>query len=652
MKKIFFMKLFLSSFFIFSQETLKDEHKDSSKVETLEEIRIIKSKRKAGVYKLQLPKEILKNETLNKTLRRIENITLDNNKTVYFKGKKIKNYIYNDNPITQDEFFKLLSENIVSFQIIENYFNLSNGETELVIKINDSNGNIDNIKGSIEGTLGLLQEFNFYGLNLSYKKNKFSTILNISNLKNVSNNNSEETYNENTLNYSNHRVLYQPFFSMLNIFEIDKSSSILLRNKYSAVDENRSSTFPDLSNVSYFFLIRDYNLNIRYEKKTAKELEYKLNLDYITNNNKIENNLNKSCQKFTEWTLSSTISKTINKLSIQCALVLTYRDYFFNNISDISSINKVKQNIITPFVSFSYEINNNNSLVFGNRFQFSKDNTNDDVFYKYNYYLPNFTYFSRFDSIVDIEFNYKRYVIRPNVRSISNFTYQDFNNNSTINPSYIKPEINNFLSLDFVKNIKKANITLNFSYLSSSNNINTLNKLNEYNMVSTNTNLDFYNSKSISTSLSFKFYKETRFNLNYSYTKLKMEKDKKTKGGFTNYLDLSITGNIDKNTMYSFNSYYIDRFYDFNLYRSVKPDFSFSISRNFIKDKLNINLEYRNILNNDANRMLRLTDNTNKYDLNNINISNMILVNASYNFGKSFKLNRKYIRNINSDMKL
>ncbi|BFM43802.1 hypothetical protein CFS9_24430 [Flavobacterium sp. CFS9] len=649
MKKKITLLFVIKSFLVFSQETVKNEWADSSKVETLQEIKIIKNRRKAGIYKLHLPKEILKNENMGKTLRRVENITLDNSKTVYFKGKKIKNYIYNDKVITQEEFFKLLSENIVSFQIVENYFNLSNGETELVIKVKDNNGNVDNIKGTVDGTLGLLQEFNFLGLNLFYKKNKFSTILNISNLKNVSDNSSEEMFNDKTLNYSNHRVLYQSNFSMLTIFEIDKSSSLSLRNKYSIVDENRRSIFPDLSEASYFFLIRDYNTNLRYEKKTENNLEYKLNLDYVSNNNKIENTSNKSNQKFTEWTFSSSVSKSIDKLYIQSALVLTCRNYVFDNVTNRS---EVKQNIVTPFISFSYDLNPNNSLSFGNRFQFSQDKVNHEAVFDHNFYLPNFTYFSKFDSIVDLEFNYKRYVVRPSIRSISNFTYQDFNNNSIVNPSYLEPEINNSFSLDLVKNIKKVDITLNFGYLTSSNNISVVNELNDYKMISENTNLDSYNSSSVGTSVSFKFYKESRFNLNYSYTKLKMKKENEIYEGFVNYLDLSVSGNIDKSTMYSINSYYIDRFYDFNLYRSVKPDISFSLSRNFLKDRLNINLEYRNILNTDANRMLRFTNNTNYYALDNRNTSHMILVNASYNFGKTFKVNRKYIRNINSDMKL
>jgi hypothetical protein len=654
MKKSILFILILCSYFSFSQGVVKSEYKDSSEVETLKEIVVVKNKRKAGVYKLQLPKDILKNETLDKTLRRIEYVTLDNNnKTVYFKGREIKNYIYNDKVITQDDFLKLLSENIISFQIIENYFNMSTGASELVIKLTDSNGNVDNIKGAFDGAYALLQEFNWYGLNLNYKKNKFSTILNISNLKNVSDNSSEETYNNNTLNYSNHRVLHQPRFSMLNIYEIDVSSSISLRNKYSIVDENVISYYPDLSNSNYFFRIQDYNMNVRYEKKLVNSLEYKLNLDYISNNNKIENenenSLNKSNQNFKEWTMSSSVAKTINKLYIQSALVLTYRDYFFDNVTDVSQI---RQNIITPFVSFSYDINSNNSLIFGSKFQFSEDKINKKSVVENNYYLPNFTYFSKFESIVDMEFNYKRNVIRPNIRSISNFTYQDYNNNSIVSPAYLESEINDSFLLEFSKEIKKINVTLDFGYIESSNNLSDDNSLNGYNMVIEKVNLDLCKNIYIGTSVSFKFLKESRFNVNYSYSKIKMKKDNNLNEGFVNNIDFSVSGVINKSIIYSLNSYYIDRFYDFNLYRSAKPDFSFSVSKNFLKDNLNISLEYRNILNYEANRMLRFTDNGDEYVLKNNNTSNMILFSASYNFGKSFKMQRKYIQNINSDMKL
>lgn len=649
MKRVIFIVLILNSFFSVSQELLKEESKDSSNVEVLEEIKIVQSKRKAGVYKLQLPKEILKNETLDKTLRRIENITLDSNKMVYFKGRKVKNYIYNDKVITQEEFFKLLSENIVFFQIITNYFNLSTGETELVIKVIDNQGAVNKVKGSIDATLGLLQEFNFYGFNLFFKRNKFSTILNASYLKNITENSSKEIYNSNALEYSNHRVLYQPYLSMLNIYEIDKSSTISLRNKFSMVDENRNSIFPDSSVASFFFLIRDYNMNLRYEKRTENKMEYKLNLDYILNDNKIENTINKSKQQFIEWTFGSEISKTFQKLYIQSALVLTYRHYTFDNTLNRS---EVEQKVVTPFLGFNLDINNNNSLVFGNRFQFYEDKVDSDVaIYNNSFYLPNFSYFSKLESIADIEFNYKRYIVRPSVRSISNFTYKDFNNNLIESPSYIKPEVNDAFSLEFVKDVKKVNVTLELGYLASKNNISVVNKLNGYNMVSQNVNLDEYNNVYVGSSVSFKFFKESRFNLNYRFTEIKMRNGTENHNGRTNYFDLSISGNINSETFYSFNSYYIDRFYDFNLYRSVKPDLSFSVSRNFLKEKINVNLEYRNILNTDANRVLRFRDNNNYYVLDNKNVSNMILLNVSYNFGRSFKTNRKFIRNINLDMK-
>ena len=599
-----------------------------------------------------IPKKILENETLEKTIKRVSFITIDNNKNLYFKGKKISNFIFNDKPITVDEFNKLNIDEVKNIYIVSNNFNQATGEVESVIKIVQKKNIQNNIKGSLDFSQGFFQQFNYYGISLNNKFNKISSRLQISNIHNKTDNYSYQNINSNILDINQFRKLSQPFFSLQNVYDINDKSSIYIKNRFSVINDETNSAFSNLNNLQYQYLIKNYNVNLRYDRKMVNNFIMKLSFDYINFNNSInskqENNtieLN-SKQNFNEYTFSPLLQKKGTKYELLNSFVFTNRNYKFNNTSNTSDI---KQNLFTYFLSYSLKINEKNSFLIGNRYQLE----NNNFVNKTNHFiLPNFTYLTKIDSIVDVEFNFKRKLQRPSINSISNSNYFDINGNEIINQEFLNPQIDNQLSLDLYREFKKFNININFNYTFSKDYISTLYYFNNQTLTNTTINLNDFNEKSLKTSLSIPIYTETRLNINYAISRITFNHNNNLINDYINYFDASFSGPIFKKYLFSLNSFYIDKFYEYNAFYKAKPDFSFSISRNYLKDKLNLNLEFRNILNQESNRVMDFKENSNFYFQKTENQSRLLLISFTYNFGKDFKMTKKNIQNTNNDIKL
>ena len=652
MKNNLYIILVFFTTICFSQERDTLTTIDTTKTIKLKEVKITSSLNKAGVYQLLIPKKILENETLEKTIKRVSFITIDNNKNLYFKGKKISNFIFNDKPITVDEFNKLNIDEVKNIYIVSNNFNQATGEVESVIKIVQKKNIQNNIKGSLDFSQGFFQQFNYYGISLNNKFNKISSRLQISNIHNKTDNYSYQNINSNILDINQFRKLSQPFFSLQNVYDINDKSSIYIKNRFSVINDETNSTFSNLNNLQYQYLIKNYNVNLRYDRKMVNNFIMKLSFDYINFNNSInskqENNtieLN-SKQNFNEYTFSPLLQKKGTKYELLNSFVFTNRNYKFNNTSNNSDI---KQNLFTYFLSYSLKINEKNSFLIGNRYQLE----NNNFVNKTNHFiLPNFTYLTKIDSIVDVEFNFKRKLQRPSINSISNSNYFDINGNEIINQEFLNPQIDNQLSLDLYREFKKFNININFNYTFSKDYISTLYYFNNQTLTNTTINLNDFNEKSLKTSLSIPIYTETRLNINYAISRITFNHNNNLINDYINYFDASFSGPIFKKYLFSLNSFYIDKFYEYNAFYKAKPDFSFSISRNYLKDKLNLNLEFRNILNQESNRVMDFKENSNFYFQKTENQSRLLLISFTYNFGKDFKMTKKNIQNTNNDIKL
>lgn len=648
--KLYLLLIFIATP-IFSQINDSVPKIDSTKSNQLKEVLIPAKLDKAGIYQLMIPKKILENETLDKTIKRVDFVTIDNSKNIYFKGKIINNIYYNNKLITSEEFAKINIEDVRNISINSNNFNQKTGEIENVIKITEKKKTQNNVKGSIDFSQGFFQKFNYYGFNLSNKQNKLSSKLQIANLVNESENRIYQIFNSETTIFNSKRELSQPFFSLQNIYDIDDKSSIYIKNKYSVVNEKMISV-SDLSKINYEYIIRNYVLNVGYDRAFRNNYMLKLNFDYINSNNSLDSEISTndkvdfSKQKFNEITFSPFFEKKENKYEIVNSFVITNRKYNFQNTNNSNIIN---QNIITYYINLSLVLNSKNSLSIGSRYQYEK---NDVINKSHNYFLPNVIYSTKIDSIFDIEFSYKRKVQRPSVNAISGSSYLDSNGNQILNPNFLKSQVDDIFNLDLYRDFKKFNCNVNFYYNFSKDYLSTLFGFDNDNLTNTGINVNTYKEASITSSFALTLWGDSKLNINYSYTKLEFKKDLEKKIGFVNSYGASLSGSFLKDYLYEVNGFYIDRFYECNAFYKAKPDFSISLSKNYLKDELNINLELRNVLNQDNNREMNFIQDSNNFYQDSKNQSKLFLIRLTYNFGKDFNMPRKYIQNTNSDMKL
>lgn len=622
---------------------------DTINTTKLKEIVVKENPRSVGKYKIEIPKKILENETLDKTILRVEYITKDSYNDLYFKGKKINSIYLEDRMISIEEFYKLSLDKIKSIQIELDKYNQSSGNSETALIIKEKTSLNDNINGSIDAGYGFIQDFAHGGISLNNKIKDFYNKLDIGNIYNYTNNSVDQSFNQENERIINFRKLNQKFISLQNTYKISNSSSISIKNRLNFLNENSNSKSTRLNNIFTESDVRNYNFNLLYDLLILKKYTLKLNFDYLNNQSQNESELNltelNSERKFEEYSISPLISKKWSKSSILYSFTFTNRNYNFVNTNET---NLFKQEILNNYLKFNYKINDNNSFFIGSKYQFennNKINKRDD------YFLPFLKYYTNLDSIVEIEFAYDRGINRPSIASISNSIIYDSNGNLIVNKSYLKPEIINNFEIDLTKTYKKINFNINLGYSFSKDFI--IDRFDYENDQINNTiiNIEKYYQKRILTSVSFNLFKEIRFNANYglSYIYMKNENEKFT--GYINRYDFSISGPIFKKYLFTINSFFIDKFYAFNYHYNAKPDFDLMLSRNLFKEKLNLSIRYRSILNNELNRKLNFTQETNNYSLNSLNQSNMISISLSFSFGKEFKNITKNIRNINSDIK-
>lgn len=624
---------------------------DSIIINQLKEITLNAKLSKAGFYNLIIPKKVLENETLDKTIKRVDFISIDNAKALYFKGSKIKSIYFNNKLITSEELSKLNIEDVRNISIDLNSFNQTTGEIESAIKITERKKTVNNIKGAVDFSQGFLQEFNYYGLNLSNRQGKLSSRLLVSNVVNETENSVYQNINSNLSDIQNKRNLCQPSFSLQNVYDLNDKSSLYIKNRYSIVDEKIKSNFSDLNKIGYSYLIKNYYLNAGYDSKISYNYDLKINFDYINSNNFINSSsssesIDFSKQKFNELTLSPLLKNKKNNYELINSFVFTHRNYNYQNTDNSS---RMLQNIATYFFNLSLHISDKSSLVVGSRYQYERNNVENK---NNNYFLPNITYSTKLDSIVDIEFNYKRKLLRPSINSISGSNYFDNNGNQIVNPDFLQTQIDDVFALDFYRELKKINLNVSLNYNHSKDYLSTLYGFNNDYLVSSAINVKYYNEAFIRTSLAIQMCKESRLNINYSLTKLDFRQGSTKINGTVNYYDVSLSGAIFKDYLYSINSFYIDRFYDYNAFYKAQPDFSFSLSKNYLKEKLNLNLEFRNVLNKESNRKINYFEDSNYFYQSAKNQSRLFLLSLTYNFGKDSKMSRKSIQNTNSDIKV
>lgn len=639
--------------FVYSQE-LDSIQYDSIQIIELNPVLISKKKEKFGYFEINVPSKVLENESLIQSIRRVEFITVSNNNELYFQNKKISTIYLNGKPVSIQEFQNLKLDELRKWVIDKNKFNQQTGEIETALLITQKKKIEDYFDGSISASHGFFQNFNYFGVNINNKSGQISSILNLGTLFNETDNNFNQQFNSEYLYSDRTRTLKQPFYSLQNTFELSPKALIYMKNTYSIVDDLNKNNVSNGNQIDYSLNLKRYALNLRYEQKLKHRFDLNFNFDYINVRNEIESNTFNNAenynqfsnQRFNEITFSPILNKKGNKYTLLYALVLTNRDFFYKNNE---KNNQYSQWLFTHYGNVAFELGKKHYLSLGVRYQFEKN----DIENKSNhYFLPDVLFASEIDSLTNFDIAYKKRIIRPSIGSTSNSTYIDEYGNQLINPSFLKPQINNEVSITINRKFERFRLGINANYTHSKDYLGGLAKIENQNYYYEKHNLDKYSKLSGSISFAIPLYRDGMLNLSYTLSGVRLGQKEGIQEGFVNQYNISFSGSVFKNYLLSFDSFYIDKFYDGNTIYKAKPDFGFSISRNLLNKKLNLSLELRNVLDNDSYRELTFKENYNYYHISSHNQSRLFLISATYNFGKPLNIKRKYIQDTNTDMKL
>lgn len=620
--------------------------KDSSAYKNIDSVFIRKNSHNAQKITYSFNKErLIKNIRTQEIITAVPYVTLGNDKSLFYKGNKIEQISINGIKSSLTELNSVQAQDIQSVEVIYSNLDLTTGENKLTINIKTKFN--PGIKGYLDVSPGVLQDFFYEGAGLSIKnKNTYISFLH-SNLWNHNSGSVDQQYINSNNYLKTTRNLYQPYNS-ISINHIINNQSINAKFFYSGIKENSYSILNNDSKSTNQMNMKLYNINFLYDLTFGK-YTFKLNSDFIVNNNTYNNTnytKNSSDQNFKEFAVSPFLSRKLKKGNIGLGLIYTNRNLDSHNFINESELaNSINQYIYNFVVLGNYNITP--KLSFSASLKYQKY---EDKFNKKDIILPYVKILKNFEKIGDIELVYKRNISRPNIYSLSGSMYQEIDGSITYTNPYLKFQISDLFDLSLSPKLKKGNISFGVSYEKLQNQISTEKKMVD-NMI--HNNVVNVLGRETGFNLSFSYPISENFDVNsfYKYFFLTNEFENSIiKGNYSIY-GLSLNGKILKEYNISLNSNYRNKIYDANYFIKLKPEISFTVSRNLFNNLIYASLEFRNILDNDSKREFMILDNNNN-SFKNISYLNsrLFLFTFSYNFGKSFEMKKKNINNINSDI--
>lgn len=638
-------RIILGLFIIFKINVCFAQIKDTIKVKTIDSIFIKKNLSDASKSIFFLDKnKYIKNTKVLDALTNIPHISIGNDKVLFHKGNKIELLLINGVISSIEEFRSISTEDISSVEILHSFMDPTSGDNKLALNVKTKFK--PGVKGYLDFSPGVLQNFVYEGAGVSIKHKNTVISFNHSNLWNTNQGNLKQLYLSEISNSKTYRNLFQPFASLSINHNLSKNKSINIKFLYSGVKEDAEINTNNAlieSNMN----MDSYNINFLYDWKFGK-YSFKLNSDYLMNYNKYKFyvfDLNDySNQKFREFAISPFINRKLKNGNIGLGVIYTNRDFgSINTYNKNTTENYINQSLFNIVLNSNYVLTKDLSFIFNLRYQKYIDSFN-----KNDILLPYIKLQHKISDKTSVETIYRKKLYRPNIYSLSGATYKEINGSETYTDPLLKYQQSNFYEISFSHSFNKTNISIAGNYEKTKNNISSLGRIKENTLSNKIINLDleeFGATISLSTPINKNlnlntFYKIIHINNFFDY--------QVNSGNYYNY-GISLNGRFINKYNFYLNSNYRNRIYDVNYYTSLKPDISFSVSRNFLKDIIFLSLEFRNILDNSSKREFSIYDPLNNEFKNTSYLnSRLILLTISYNFGKNF--NVKKINNINNDL--
>ncbi|WKS95435.1 outer membrane beta-barrel protein [Riemerella columbina] len=575
----------------------------------------------------------------------IPHISVGNNNVVHYKGNAIQTILINDIKASMEEFKSIPIEEIASVELLHAYINTSNGETELALNVKTKFK--PGVKGYLDFSPGVLQEFFYGGTSVSVKSRNTIVRLMHSNLWNSNEGETVQRYLNQAVDYKMKRNLYQPFGMLSVNHHLSDNQSLNLKFLYSGINEqgealDNNHPLKKEMNLNY------YGVNFLYDWSFGKYV-FKLNSDYILNNQDYENKspLERytSHQNFKEFAISPFLSRKLEKGTVDLGIIYTDRHFDVQNLMNgQSQPHSFNQSLFNIVLKANYDITKKLSATANIRYQ-----AYQDAYTKNETFLPYIKILQGIGDKTEIGLAYHKKIYRPNIYTLSGGVYKETNGITTLTNPLLSFQTSHYYETSFSHQWNKVNISLSGSYEKIKNHLSILGRVEQGAVINQMVNADREEFGPL-ISLSIPLLKTLDLNTYYGYQYSNREYQNQVYSGDYYRLGVSLRGKL-KNYNFYVNTDYRNKIYDVNYYRALKPDISFSISRNFFKNLIYASLAVRNILDNDATQEFTFEDQS-SMKLKNTTYMNsrLILLTLSYNFGKNFNSQTKNINKINNDL--
>ena len=636
-------------------------------IETLSDV-VVSAKNKViktagkSTYKIN-QKKYIENTIATDVLKTIPNVFYTENKGAIVEGNLPAKIFIDGLETNEREIKTIKASEIDKVEVISNPTAIYGSDfLGAVINIITKKTKEQFIKGSLNLNGGIRNNLWSVSPNLIYKKGIFNVKANLNYLQSnqivngdLTRNETGGTIQQNTIN--NGLVIQQYAMATAGLLFSEKSDLILstynggfkikgntngnvrINNAPLATFINNDNTIDNELDVSSVYRNKITANNTLFIKNKFNVFKNEYNSQYFDQALSFFDNRSKIAELSTQLTLDMQGLKVF-KTPTNVIYDLKYinRNYDFSNNSFY-----LNQNIIDATADMSNDWSEKISTQLGLTFEHLSNKNN--VFLKnYNLVLPTLNLIYHFKNNYDVKLGFSQKILRPGTEDLNETLIVYSPKSAYKGNSNLDQQTRNYYSINLDKQFENDNLSFKIYRKTINNSIVSVYKTQDDLLVKTFENASRYNSTGFNFDFTTKIFKKVDVNFNSGLNYDVYESDESStlirkNNGITFTSSLYMSSKIFKDKLsVSFSGDFNGPVYTLVSKRVSYPYFDLTASTNLFKKKISLNLNFANLLGDDAT-IVRNTSFSNNFEQTQTsrNNSSNVSLSLTYNFGKKFE---------------
>lgn len=518
------------------------------------------------------------------------------------------------------------------------------------------------IKGAIGSTIGLRNNFSTNTPYFSFKKGKviFNTYLDYKNYDqtinyNINRNQNNYLFRQDNENISKGSQIY--FSNKLNLVVFKKWDLTFLGGiyGYKFVNDSKGYFYSNTIDNKVDYIKngedsnKEWNLNSIFRNRISDSKTLFFKAKYSNYEDKSYSNLNTN-SKTTNFILDSKNKEFSTSIDFENTSTLIFKKEtelytgfkFINRNFDFANTSfSINQNIINLYSELDTSWNDKFETEIAFTFENAR-NYNKNINTSYNLFLPTVNSVYHFEKKIDLKLGYSRKIIRPDADELNNDILIIYPGIAKQGNYDLEPEIRNYSFLTFIKSYKKDNISLKIYNETINNAIVETYKNQEDLVIKTHNNAAKFNALGFNLGFNTSLFKKINLNINSGLEYDSFE-DKNPNSLIKSNKGISYKGNLNANTKLfkdkfslSFSARNNNPTYSLLSKKITYPFFDFTIITNVLKNRINLNLYVKDLINRSSNSIESSNYENFNQDIIIKNKNYNVLLTITYNFGKKF----------------